>query len=274
MVMKRYIMPALLASLLATGACYADAKTPAANNQQATNLVNKLTKGQATIVKSFPSLGNLQGYVVKPSNGQKGQPTVIYVDKNGQYAVIGVLLAADGENQSTKDNQQYIVSDIAQQALADAKNTAWVLDGKADAKHVTYAVADPNCSYCNKLYEVTRPYVKSGDLAIRWIWVGFLRDTSPGLAQAILAAKDPAQAMAQDEGKFDPKSGKSGLAPLTNPSKEVADKFKKNMDFIGKYQFPGTPVLIFRDQSGTPQASFGLPVDDQLANTINSMGTL
>ncbi len=276
--MKRYLLPTILASLLATGACYAAEKktspAPTTNNKAATDLVNNLTKGQANIVKSFDSLGNLEGFVLKPANGQKGQPTIIYADKNGQYAFVGALLAPNGENLSSQDNQKYIVASMAQQALADAKGTAWVLDGKPDAKHMTYAVADPNCIYCNKLYEVTRPFVKSGDLAIRWIWVGFLKDSSPGLAQAILAAKDPAAAMAQDEAKFDEKNEQGGLPPLTNPPKDVADKFKKNMDFLGKYQFPGTPVLIYRDQAGAPQASFGLPANEQLSAAVNNMGKL
>jgi thiol:disulfide interchange protein DsbG len=275
MAIKRYLLPVAIASVLATNVSFASStKQSTTSNDKASDLVMTLTKGQATIVQSFPSLGNLEGFVVKPAGAQQGQPTIIYADKDGQYAFVGALLTPNGDNQSSKDNQQYIVSTIAQKALSEAKNTAWILDGKPDAKHMTYAVADPNCIYCNKLYQVTRPYVQSGDLAIRWIWVGFLKDTSPGLAQAILASNDPIQAMAQDENGFNASTEQGGLTPLANPPKDVMDKYKKNMDFLGEFQFPGTPVLIYQDQNGKPQAAFGLPVGDQLTKTIESMGTL
>ncbi|NNM59790.1 MAG: thiol:disulfide interchange protein DsbG [Legionellales bacterium] len=280
---KPYLLSAALASIFAADLSLAATTSTQTKNtaapatvasSKASDLVLTLTKGQATIVQSFDSLGNLEGFVVKPSGGQQGQPTIVYADKGGQYAFVGALLTPTGDNQSAADNQKYIVSTIAQQAFAKAKDTAWILDGKADAKHVTYAVADPNCIYCNKLYEVTRPYVKSGDLAIRWIWVGFLKPSSAGLAQAILGSKDPVQAMAQDEDKFNAATEQGGLTPLANPPKDVMDKFKKNMAFIGEFQFPGTPVLIYQDQSGKPQAAFGLPVADQLTKTINSMGKM
>lgn len=271
--MKPYLISAAIASVLTYGTAFATT-TSATNTDPAATLVTNLTKGQATIVKSFDSVGNLEGFVLKPVNAQEGQPTIIYADKNGQYAFVGALLNGDGSNQSAKDNQQYIVSSIAKNALADAKNTAWVLDGNANARHMVYVVADPNCIYCNKFYNVTRSYVKSGDLAIRWIWVGFLKDTSPGLAQAILASNDPNAAIAQDETKFNESNEQGGIKPLTNPSKEVMEKYKKNMAFLSKYQFPGTPVLIYQDQNNVPQAAFGLPTGDELTTTINSMNSL
>ncbi|MFN7097286.1 MAG: thiol:disulfide interchange protein DsbG [Gammaproteobacteria bacterium] len=280
MAVKRYIVPIAIASLLATNLSLAalnskqNSTTTPASNDKAANMVMTLTKGQATIVQSFPSIGNLEGFVVKPAGAQQGQPTIIYADKDGQYAFVGALLTPTGDNQSSVDNQKYIVSSIAEKALGAAQNTAWILDGKADAKHMTYVVADPNCIYCNKLYQVTRPFVNSGDLAIRWIWVGFLKDTSPGLAQAILASNDPIQAMAQDENGFNASTEQGGLTPLVNVPKDVAAKYKQNMDFLGQFQFPGTPVLIYKDQTGKPQAAFGLPVGDQLSKTIDSMSTL
>lgn len=276
---KPYLLSVALASVFAATTSHAAttskaAKITADSNTKASNLVMTLTKGQATIVQSFDSLGNLEGFVVKPAGSQQGQPTIVYADKNGQYAFVGALLTPTGDNQSAADNQKYIVSTIAEKAFAKAKDTAWILDGKADAKHVAYAVADPNCIYCNKLYTVTRPYVQSGDLAIRWIWVGFLKPSSAGLAQAIIGATDPIQAMAQDENNFNASTEQGGIAPLANPPKDVLDKFKKNMAFIGEFQFPGTPVLIYQDQNGKPQAAFGLPVGDQLTKTIDSMGKI
>lgn len=248
--------------------------TPASalNTEAAEALLNKLSRGQVTIVQAFPSLGNLQGFVVKPKSGQ-GAPSLVYVDANGQYAVVGALLTPTGANQSEADTQKYINAGTAKSALADSPSTTWIQDGNPNAKHSAYIVADPNCIYCHKLYELTRPAVQSGDLSLRWIWVGFLRDSSPGIAKAILAAKDPAAAMAQNEMQFNESQEAGGLPALTNASPDVDAKYAKNMAFLNKYQFPGTPVLIYQTTEGTPMSLYGISPDD-LNKTISTMGQL
>ncbi len=252
------------------------ANTPASastmDTKAAETLLNSLTHNQVEIVQSFPSVGNLQGFVVKSKAGQ-GAPSIVYVDSQGRYAVVGALLTADGTNQSDTDTQKYINASVAKNALADSPNTAWVQDGKANAKHVMYVVADPNCIYCHKLYEMTRPAVQSGNLAIRWIWVGFLKDSSAGIAKAILAASNPSDAMAQNEKQFNDATESGGLAPLSAPNADADAKFAKNMAFLNKYQFPGTPVLIFQGQDGNPMSLYGVSPDD-LDKTIQSMGQL
>lgn len=235
-------------------------------------MLNKLTHNQVEIVQSFPSIANLQGFVVKSKDGQ-GSPSIVYVDSNGRYAIVGALLTANGVNQSDADTQKYINASVAKNALVDTPSTAWIQDGKADAKHAMYVVADPNCIYCHKLYEMTRPAVQSGDLSIRWIWVGFLKESSAGIAKAILAAPDPAAAMAQNEKQFNDSSESGGLAPLTGTNAGADAKFAKNMAFLNKYQFPGTPILLFQGTDGNPVSLYGISPDD-LTKTIQSMGTL
>lgn len=242
------------------------------NTKAAEALLNKLSRDQVTIVQAFPSLGNLQGFVVKPKNGQ-GAPSLVYVDANGQYAVVGAVLTPEGVNQSEADTQKYINAGSAKDALADSPGTTWIQDGNPNAKHMAYVVADPNCIYCHKLYELTRPAVQSGDLSLRWIWVGFLRDSSPGIAKAILAAKDPAAAMAQNENQFNESQEAGGLPPLSNANSDIEAKYAKNMAFLNKYQFPGTPVLIYQSTDGTPMSLYGISPDD-LNKTISTMGQL
>lgn len=268
-------MSTTLASATTTQVATPSASTQAAaplNTKTAEALLNKLSHNQVTIVQAFPSLGNLQGFVVKPKNGQ-GAPSLVYVDANGQYAVVGAILTPEGVNQSEADTQKYINAGSAKDALADSPSTTWIQDGNPNAKHSAYVVADPNCIYCHKLYQLTRPAVKSGDLQLRWIWVGFLRDSSPGIAKAMLAAKDPAAAMAQNEDQFNESQEAGGLPPLDNASAEVDAKYAKNMAFLNKYQFPGTPVLIYQNTDGTPMSLYGISPDD-LDKTINTMGQL
>ena len=223
-----------------------------------------------TIQQKFNSLGNLEGYVVKTKQPPQ-QQGIIYVDKSGNFAVVGALFGPQGTNQSEIDNQKYIAAPIAKEAIKDAANTAWILDGKSNAKGMIYVVGDPNCIYCNKFYKDTRSFVKNGDVALRWIWVGFLKPSSAGMAKAILAAKDPAAEMAKNEGNFSARSEQGGIQPLQNPSKEVDAKFMKNTAFMNKYKFPGTPVLIYVDNKGAPHTVYGVPAGKQLKTLIDSL---
>lgn len=264
---------ALLAT--ATGATWAATTTTTAtpapqNNGKVTDLIKKLTDNQVNIVQTFPAVGNLTGVIIAPKDSAQAQQSVLYVDNDGRYVISGALITADGVNQTEVDGKKYIGSKIAQSALKDIKSTAWIQEGSDKAKHMIYVVADPNCIYCNKFYQATRDEVKSGDLAIRWVWVGFLKPSSKDIAQAIIAAKDPIKAMSDNESTFNNQSEQGGLAPLANPDKTVTAKFTNNMKFLEKYQFPGTPVIIYTDNQGEAQASFGLPTNDQLKALLAS----
>lgn len=250
------------------------AKTPApaaaATQDKALDLVNKTIAGRAVILKQFPSIGNLEGFLVKP-NGAGQRETIVYADKNGQYLFIGSLVTEAGSNQTDDDMDKYVNSLVAAKAIAAAPQTAWVLDGSPNAKHVIYAVGDPNCIFCNKFYQTARPYVKSGDLAIRWIWVGFLKPTSQGMAMSILDAKDAAAEMTKNENNFVESSEQGGITPLDNPSQAVKDKFNKNMKFMQDMQFQGTPVLIYRDKTGTAKTIFGAVPDTEFQGFLSTL---
>ncbi|MAZ38601.1 MAG: thiol:disulfide interchange protein DsbG [Legionellales bacterium] len=261
----------LASSLLFTGmlntTVFAENKIEQTNT---TKLIKKLTNDQVEIINTFPSLGNLIGVVIKPKDSDNAQESILYVDKTGKYIISGALITPDGQNQTQIDGKKYIGSKIATKAYHDIKNTAWIEDGNKDAKHVIYAVADPNCIYCHKLFEQTRTAVKNGDLTIRWIWVGFLKPNSKDLALAIMSAKDPMKAIDTNEIKFNEATEQGGLKPVEKPSKKVMADFDKNMAFMNKYQFPGTPVIIYQDNKGQAEASFGLPSKEELTKIIQS----
>jgi thiol:disulfide interchange protein DsbG len=268
----KYIVAIVLAvSMISiTANAAVEKNTKPASEDKARALVNKTIEGKADITKQFSSVGNLQGFVVKP-RGEYQQETIIYADKEGDYLFIGSLVKADGSNQTDADMDKFVNSIVAAKAIKQAPKTAWILDGKPNAKHIIYAVGDPNCIYCHKFYSSTRPYVKSGDLAIRWIWVGFLKPTSQGMAMAILNAKDPSVELAKNEHNFASSNAQGGIQPLKNPSKEVQEKFNKNMQFMQEMQFQGTPVLIYTDKTDTPRTLFGAIPDDQLKGFIDTL---
>lgn len=254
----------------ATGAAWAATPPAAPDNSKVTDLIKKLTDNQVNVVQTFPAIGNLTGVIIAPKDSTQAQESVLYVDNDGRYVISGALITAQGVNQTEVDGKKYIGSKIAQKAFQDIKSTAWIQEGSDKAKHMIYVVADPNCIYCNKFYQATRKDVQDGNLAIRWVWVGFLKPSSKDIAQAIIAAKDPLKAMSDNESTFNNDKEQGGLAPLTTPDKAVTEKFTNNMSFLEKYQFPGTPVIIYADNQGEAQASFGLPTDEQLKTLLNS----
>lgn len=279
----RFITTAIASVLLATTTVsWAAETTPApktnvpamapkasANNIQDNykSLVQKITNGQIQIVKQFIGPGDLVGLVVVSPEGQKA---VVYADKNAQYIVIGNVITADGQSRTANDTEKYVNSEIAQKAWMNAPKTAWILDGSANAKHVIYAIGDPNCSACHKFYSDTRPYVDKGDLAIRWILVGFLRPSSPGMAMAIMNAKDPGALLKQNESQFNSNKEQGGIKPLENPAADLKAKFDGNMKFMSDHQFTVTPVIIFKDSKGKAHTVMGALPEPQLKELVDS----
>lgn len=233
------------------------------------NLVQKVTRGQIQVLKQFAGPGDLVGLLVVSPQGQKG---VIYVDKNAQYVIVGNVIMANGQSRTDLDTEKYVNTEIAQKAWANAPKTAWILDGSPNAKHVIYAIGDPNCSACHKFYSDTRPYVAKGDLAIRWILVGFLRPSSPGMAMAIINAKDPGALLKQNESQFNSDKEQGGIKPIDNPSADLKAKLDSNMKFMSDNQFTVTPTLIFVDGKGTAHTVMGAVPEPQLQQLVNSAG--
>ncbi len=79
----------LLSALLGAGLTFFwmhDPKTPAADCQKARALIERTTHEQVTILRHFPSLGDIEGFVVstKPPSDKQG---IVYVDNQGRFFV-------------------------------------------------------------------------------------------------------------------------------------------------------------------------------------------
>jgi thiol:disulfide interchange protein DsbG len=118
-----------------------------------------------------------------------------------------------------------------------------------------------------------QPMISSGQLAVRWIPVGFLKASSAGKVYAILSAKDPIQAMQKNEQNFNASIEEGGIAPVKNPSANVKALFTKNMQFMVQSQLTVTPVILYKNSNGTAKISMGMPEASKLNSMINSMGS-
>ncbi len=217
-----------------------------------------------TVVKSFPTdAPGVTGFVVKDSGGHFG---VIYTYKD--FVISGALLNADGTNLTDKYADQYIPKpDYAAVVKALAGSPGLVSEGKAGAPEV-YVFADPNCYYCRKLWELTRKWVAEGKVRIHWVLVGFLKASSEGRAAAILAAKDGAKALTEDEDLFNLKHEEGGVSEL----KPIPPKYKrilaKHLAYMQELRFQGTPGVVYKGTDGHWEGIPGVPPMDKFAKAL------
>ncbi len=255
---------ALSAALISTTAFASNINGPAAQ------LVNKITQGRAKITKQFSSIGNLEGFVVAPSKGP-GQKTIIYADKSGKYVIAGAVITANGENLSQVDFNKYVNSAVAPKIFTSAEKTNWVQVGKASAPHKAYILVEPNCIACHMLMKELKPMIDSGQLAVRLIIVAFMKPQSPGMAAAILQAKDPAKAFAADEKNFNVKTETGSIKPASDITAATKKKLQDNMAFMTKYRFVGTPVVSFKKADGSYGLVRGFLPGKAATDMVNSM---
>ena len=217
-----------------------------------------------TVVKTFQTdAPGVTGFVVKESGGHYG---VIYTYKD--FLISGALLNAEGKNLTDKYADQYIPKpDYAAVVKALAGSPGLVSEGKAGAPEI-YVFADPNCYYCRKLWELTRKWVADGKVRIHWVLVGFLKASSAARAAAILAAKDGAKALTEDEDLFNLKHEEGGIAEL----KPIPEKYKrilaKHLAYMKQLRFQGTPGVVFKDVDGHWQGIPGVPPMDKFAKAL------
>jgi thiol:disulfide interchange protein DsbG len=268
---KSFLKPLAAAAITAAipGMLFASSvnlSTPAAK------LVTKLARGKIKITQSFDAIGNLEGFVVEPESG-KGQKTIVYADKKGQYMFLGNLVNSQGVNLTQSNYQTYINSAMAPKIFTAASKTAWIAEGSKNAPHKAYIMVEPNCIACHMLYEKIKPLIKSGQLAVRWIFVAFLKPDSKAKAAAILQASNPDKAFAYDEAKFNEKIESGGIKPATDISSATKAKIKKNMAFMTKAGFVGTPAVIYKTTKGSYSVMRGFDPALTGKQIVSNMGS-
>lgn len=124
---------------------------------------------------------------------------------------------------------------------------------------IVYVYFDPNCIYCHELYDRLQPYLRSGKLSVTWIPVGFLKRSSVGKAEAILAAPDPVRALAQNERLFDRAREEGAIAPAVNPATAVAAAVYFNTRLLARSGELATPTLVLAEKGQGIRVIPGMP---------------
>ncbi len=111
------------------------------------------------------------------------------------------------------------------------------------AANTVYVFFDTTCPHCAQLWSSSKPLL--GKLKIVWMPIGLLRQTSGPQGATILAAADPAAAMALNEAAVLDRKG--GIPVDGNLSDAVLAKVKANTDMFMKMGAESVPLIVFRN---------------------------
>ncbi len=220
-----------------------------------------------TIVGTFPAPGGLTAWA-----GYAGQqPLAFYATPDGNHVIVGSMLDAQGQDVTEAPLAKAVQAPMTAGLWQQLERSHWIADGKADAPRTVYVFTDPNCPYCNKFWADARPWVDSGKVQLRHVMVGMLTPTSAGKAAALLASKNPADALATYERGHVAENAKvlgagrprpladAGLKPLASIPPKVRAQLDANEKLMASLRLQATPAFAWRDATGAVQTRTGAP---------------
>ncbi|MGC8529508.1 MAG: thioredoxin fold domain-containing protein [Leptospirillia bacterium] len=119
---------------------------------------------------------------------------------------------------------------------------------------------NPDCSYCHRLWNALDGV---SDLTVIWIPVTFSQKSSSlSRSAAILEARDPAEALRQNEESFNDYREEGGYPITGRPSPHTEEEITRNTMLLQMWTGKiATPTLLYRNARGGVSESVGLPAD-------------
>lgn len=237
----------------------------------AEDLVAKMAQPGGQIVNTFETEVGLKGFVVQHQQTKK--TAIIYVDPEGKFLLSGLLFDGQGNNLTSAQYDTLVPKPDQTALLKDAEKAAWIEDGKPDAKAVIYALGEPHCGYCKLFYQQTRAAVTKGDLAIRWIMIGF-DPAGKQSAASLFTASDKAKSLYDTFARDQSGRALTPFVPMTvamsprPPGEAPAAAVARNEAFAVANNMGGTPYIVYRTASGSVEALPGAPQPGQLADIL------
>jgi thiol:disulfide interchange protein DsbG len=123
------------------------------------------------------------------------------------------------------------------------------------------------CGYCKKQYSLLKPLIDQGELQVRWVLVGYLREESPGIAAHILMGKnseEKSERLAKHEKENSIKPLIQDHSDLVNNA--VFASVGKNSAFFDEFApyFVGTPTFLFINDQHQPQFHPGMITEEKM----------
>ncbi len=264
------IAASLALPLFATTACNASApakapavtKAPTAATQPAA-LAYLLGQG-LTVQERFSTPGGLTGYI---GTAPGGKQIVFYIPADGSVAIFGLMLDSHGHNLTQSFLRRYLQGPAAKKSYQELEKQNWIAEGDPHPRRIVYAFLDPNCPYCWEFWQAARKFYDKG-VQVRYLMVAILGGSSVGKAAAILAAKNPQQALDENERGFAHHS--DAIKPLATIPDAVHKELADNTALMQRFGFDGTPGLVWLTYAGEIKTSNGLPPDEELAHVFGT----
>lgn len=115
--------------------------------------------------------------------------------------------------------------------------------GAMMSTQAVYVLFDTQCPHCARLWEASVPLQKKAKFI--WIPVGLLNASSSAQGAALLAAADPAQAMAEHEKSM--LAGQGGISAPSSLPAELQEALKSNTRLFNNLGLESVPFTITRN---------------------------
>lgn len=218
--------------------------------------------GKFQVLKEFKTdAEGLDGFIVQDG---AGQGIVLYGYKG--YLLGGIMMDENGNNLTQSYADQHIPKpDYNEVGARLEKMTTLVGEGDL-SKPALYVFADPNCGYCKQFYEATRTMVAAGEIHLRWIMVGFLRENSSNISAAVMDGG--ASALAQSVAKF----GRADAPSVATLTEKHQSALQEHASLMRQFNIAGTPGLVFKNADGIWETREGMPTPEALSGLIKQLG--
>ena len=225
-------------------------------------LVAGASKGRAKALKVFAGPGGLTGVLVQVGAGEAVQRSIVWANGDGSALLVGNLVSADGTDLNAGAAVQAGVYKAPAETLAAAAlPAARAILSKGHGPVLTVFM-DPNCIFCHKLFKDLEPVLAKGDVRVRFVMVGVVKEDSLAKAATILGMADPLQALTTDEHKFDKAQEEGGIAPSATPNAVMFATVAANNRLLADAGGHGTPMLLYCSKaSGQVKQVEGVPQD-------------
>lgn len=210
----------------------------------------------------FSAPGGMRGF----GASVQGREMAIYLTPDGKHAIVGTLMDSDGNDLTEPQLNEHVRAPLEAQTWALLEESHWIQDGDRDAPRVIYTFTDPNCPYCQQLWEAARPWVDAGKVQLRHIMVGILAADSPGKAAAMLGADDPAAALRAHK--------RGDRIEASAQPRDIEEQVYANNQLFEDLGLYATPTSAFQRETdnGTMRIERieGMPSDERLVEMMGS----
>lgn len=214
-----------------------------------------------TFVGTFEAPGNLTGYVGE----YQGQGLAVYTTADGQHALVGTLIDSSGRDMGA-DHIRRLIDEPrygeAWNTLQDEAN--WFIEGDANAPNIVYTFTDPFCPYCQRMHEMMRPYIESGEVQLRHIMVGIIREASPAIAATIIGSDNPMEQLLEHMQTF----ADGGITMQGTAMRAGQSALRTNHEIMRSLNLSATPASFYKDKEGVVRLLEGAPQQEQIRDIL------